>query len=89
MDTDYQDRTVLHLITKYGYEPLCRNAKIKILLDKLWVGAESYACDGQDTDFSLLTFLSNAPVKKLPMKPLELKTLTRNGYKPSYEQNKF
>lgn len=46
MDTDYQDRTVLHLITKYGYEPLCRDPKIKILLDELWVGKESYACDG-------------------------------------------
>ena len=37
----------------------------------------------------MLTFLSDAPVKKLPLKPLEIKVLTKNNYKPCYEQKKF
>ena len=83
------DRTVLHLITKYNFEPLCRDSKLKVYLDELWVGTDTYSCDGQETDFSLLSFLCSAPIKKLPGKSLELKTLTYNGYEWNYDNKKF
>ena len=36
------------------------------LLDSLWEGKYSYDCDGNITDYSLLTFLASDSVKKLP-----------------------
>ena len=69
-DVDYLDRTVLHLITKYEFQPLCSDAKLKVYLDELWMGKETYGCDGQDMDFSLLSYLYDAPIKKLPGKSL-------------------
>jgi len=46
MDTDFLDRTTLKLITDYEYEPLLKDDKVSALLDELWVGKESYECDG-------------------------------------------
>lgn len=66
MDTDFKNRTVLHLITYEGYARLMSNDKIAALLDELWVGESTYACDGRISDFSMLTFLAGAPIKKLP-----------------------
>lgn len=66
MDEDFKNRTVLHLITKYGYAPLMSDNKVAALLDELWVGKLSYECDGRDEHFSKLTFLASAPVRKLP-----------------------
>jgi hypothetical protein len=45
-DVDYLDRTVLHLITKYKFGPLCKDPKLKVYLDELWMGKETYGCDG-------------------------------------------
>ena len=59
-ETDFLDRTVLKLITHYEYEPLMRDHKISDLLDLLWVGKNSYDCDGRVTNFSLLSYLSIA-----------------------------
>ena len=66
MDNDFKERTVLHLITYNGYAPLMADDKIAALLDELWVGKLTYDCDGKIEDFSLLSFLASAPVKKLP-----------------------
>jgi hypothetical protein len=71
MDADFLDRTVLKLITDFGYEPLLKDVKVSALLDELWVGKNSYECDGRVTDFSMLTFLASAPIKKLPGKKIE------------------
>jgi len=56
LDTDFKDRTVLNLITSNGFEPLFTDPKIDILLDEIWVGENSYQCDGRLHDFSILTF---------------------------------
>jgi len=72
MDTDYLDRTVLKLITDYEYEPLLRDDKISDFLDSLWVGNDTYKCDGRVTDFSMLSFLLTSSIKNLPGKKLTL-----------------
>ena len=57
METDFLDRSVLKLITHFQYEPLMKDHKISDLLDLLWVGKNSYDCDGRETNFSLLSYL--------------------------------
>lgn len=83
MDNDFLDRTTLKLITDFEYEPLLKDVKVSGLLDELWVGKNSYECDGRVTDFSMLTFLSSAPIKKLPGKKIEPKALLSNNFKAS------
>ena len=68
LDIDFKDRTVIKIITTNGYADLMQSEKISILLEEIWVGKPTYECDGKLSDFSLLTFLSDAPVKKLPGK---------------------
>jgi hypothetical protein len=70
MDTDFLDRTVLNMITNYEYEPLLKDDKVSAVLDELWVGKDSYECDGRDTDFSMLSFLASAKIKSLPGKKI-------------------
>jgi hypothetical protein len=66
MDVDFLDRTVLKLITSNGLEALLRDEKVFALIDELWVGKATNECDGRVTDFSLLSYMSSAPIKKLP-----------------------
>jgi len=66
-----------------------RDVKVSALLDELWVGKNSYECDGRITDYSLLTFLVSAPIKKLPGKELELKSLLSNNFKVSINEENF
>jgi len=49
---------------------LLRDDKVSALLDELWVGKDSYECDGRDTDFSMLSFLASAKIKSLPGKKI-------------------
>jgi hypothetical protein len=62
MDTDYLDRTVYKLITDYEFEPLLRHDKIEAHLDMLWVGKDSYECDGRETDFSIISHLASTKI---------------------------
>lgn len=66
MEIDFLDRTVLKIITDEGYSQLLSAPKCSALLSELWVGKSSYACDGRSTDFSMLSYLYGAPIKKLP-----------------------
>ena len=65
MDQDFKDRTVLHLITYNGYEQLMRDPKVTVLLDNLWAGEAAIQCDGNTSDFSLLTYMVQTPLKRL------------------------
>ena len=54
-------------VVTYNYMPeLIEDDKIGALLDELWVGKLSYECDGRTDCYSMLKFLSKAPVRKLP-----------------------
>lgn len=66
MDVDFLDRTVLKLITSNDLEALLRDEKVFALIDELWVGKATNQCDGRITDFSILSYMSNSPIKKLP-----------------------
>jgi hypothetical protein len=81
MDIDFKNRTVLNLICYNGYAPLMADDKIAALLDELWVGKLTYECDGKTEDFSMLSFLARAPLKKLPGQEIQNKQLLSNNFK--------
>lgn len=89
MDTDFLDRTVLNLITTFEYEPLLRHDKVSALLDELWVGRDTYECDGRDTDFSMLSFLASSQIKVLKGKKMQLEDLVGNNFKVFIEEENF
>jgi hypothetical protein len=66
METDFKNRTVLHIITTFGYEPLMRDEKVSVLLDELWEGKLTYECDGAISYYSKLTYILNNQITKLP-----------------------
>lgn len=71
MDTDFEDRTVLRLITDNKYTNMMSDFKISALLDQLWKGKGSANCNGKVTDFSLLAYLSGTTVRRLPGQDIE------------------
>ena len=65
MDQDFKDRTVLHLISYNNFSELMSDPKVTVLLDNLWQGKLAAKCDGRVSDYSMLTFMANDPVRKL------------------------
>jgi hypothetical protein len=57
LDTDFRDRTLLKLVTYNKYEDIFGSYKVNRLLDEIWVGKNTFDCDGTLEDFSILTFL--------------------------------
>lgn len=75
MDIDFRDRTVLNIITNNGFVPLIADSKVNILLEEIWVGKNTYECDGELLDFSHMYYLLTSNFKKLPgrsVSPMEL-----------------
>ena len=89
LDIDFKDRMVFKIITSNGYVPLMQNEKVSILLEEVWVGKNTYECDGKIIDFSLLTFLLSAPIKKLPGKAITPLELISNNFVVSINEEKF
>lgn len=89
LDIDFKDRTVLKIITLNGFAPLMQNTKVNILLDEIWVGKNTYECDGRITDFSMLTFLASAPIKRLKGKKISPLEHLNNNFKVSINEEKF
>lgn len=54
----------------------------------MWAG-DGYLCNGTAADFSLLTYLSDANIRKLPNKALENDALMQNNFAPSYTETDF
>lgn len=66
MQSDFNDRTVLKLITELALEPLMLGDSVAKLLEQLWVGKLSDECDGKISDFSKLYYLGDMVISKLP-----------------------
>jgi len=89
LDVDFRDRTVLKIITMNDFALLMGDEKVAILLDEIWVGKNTYECDGRVSEFSMLTYLAKAPIKKLPGKKISLSQLLSNNFKVSIDEEKF
>lgn len=89
MDTDFKERTVLHLITTMGYVPLLSDEKTSVLLEELWEGKATYECDGKTSYHSKLTFLASNSIANLPGKPVTFKQLLGNSFERKIQQEAF
>ena len=89
MDVDFHDRTMLKVITDKKFAGLFASEKVHVLLDEIWEGEETYDCDGRITDFSLLTFLASAPIKRLPGKQIKVSELLSNNFTANVSTEKF
>lgn len=89
LDIDFKDRTVLKIITSNSYIPLMQNEKVSIILGEVWVGKPSFECDGKMEDFSLLTFMLNNHLKRLPGKNISIKELISSNFRPDINDKKF
>jgi hypothetical protein len=75
MQPDFNDRTVLKLITELKLEPLMLGDSVAKLLEQLWVGKLSDECDGKISDFSKLNFLGDMLISKLPGQDIDIYAL--------------
>jgi len=63
-----------------------KDDKVSDLLDLLWVGKNTYDCDGRMTDFSLLSYLSIAQVRKLHGQKIETNALLGINFRDTIEE---
>ena len=89
MDLDFRDRTVLKNITIYNFSRLLHTFKVNILLEDLWEGVHTRECDGTLSDFSMLTYLGSAEVRKLPGKHIKISELFTNNFVVNIKEEKF
>jgi hypothetical protein len=89
LDVDFKDRTLLKIITVNSFGELFRTYKVNILLEEIWQGKNTYECDGNLTDYSIINFLLLTPIKRLPGKKLTPKELLTNNFKVSIENQKY
>ena len=89
MDTDFKNRTVLHLITYNNFAPLMSDSKVAALLDELWVGKLSYECDGKTENFSKLKYMATSNLRRLPSMPIKISQVLGDEFKPDITEPNF
>ena len=57
LEEDYQERNLIHIVTKYEMKELFLAKKIEYLITTIWFGDEFNKCNGSWSDFSYLTRL--------------------------------
>lgn len=80
LDTDFKNRTLLKIITFNKFELLFENYKVAVILEEIWQGKSTFECDGEIKDFSLLTHLVSAPIKRLKNQKIVMRDLLFNGF---------
>lgn len=80
LDIDFRNRTLMKTITIHNFEKLLKNYKVNMLLEECWEGTHSRECDGSLKDFSLMTHLASAPVRKLPGKFIRVTDLIHYNF---------
>jgi hypothetical protein len=89
MDLDFQERTLLKIISDNSFSPLFASYKVNILLEEIWVGKKSYECDGDLDDFSIIRYLAGSSVKKIPGKKMTAKELVSNNFVVNMHDQKY
>jgi len=62
---------------------------VNVLLEEIWQGKLTFECDGRFQDFSQLTYLASAPIKKLPGREVKAQQLVSNNFIVNVEDSKY
>lgn len=65
LDKDFQDRTVLKIITDNQIMTFIVISKLHFLIDKIWSGKDSDLIDGKTLHFSKTEYLLNHEIKRI------------------------
>lgn len=76
-------------ITLNDFGVLLHNFKVNILLEEIWEGTNSRECDGTISSFSIMHYLANQTVRKLPGKFIKVSDLITNKFKPRISDEKY
>ncbi len=87
LDTDFKDRTLLKIITMNKFEELFQNYKVGVILEEIWQGKNTFECDGEIADLSLMTHLLKAPIRRLKNTRVNFKDLIFVGFNYSHFRN--
>ena len=63
--------------------------KVTVLLDNLWQGKLASKCDGRVSDYSMLTFMANDPVRKLVGQRISFLDLLGTKFKPNVHSESY
>ncbi|CAI2360713.1 unnamed protein product [Moneuplotes crassus] len=89
MATNFKGQTLLRIIVNLDLEPFVQSQKVEELIETLWTGKETYECDGTDSYFSKLTYISTSSLRFLPGKDFTLKELVDQDFEYQYNDEKF
>ena len=80
LETDFRDRTVMKNITIFNFSKLLHSNKVNIVLEDLWEGIHTRECDGNFGDFSMLSYVKNSSVRRLPGGQVKASELITNNF---------
>jgi hypothetical protein len=80
LDSDFKERTLLKIITQNKFQELFTNYKVGVILEEIWQGKNTFECDGEIRDLSLLTHIMSVPIKRLKNVRVNFSQLIFNGF---------
>jgi len=89
MDLDFRNRTVLKIASDNEFAPLMASDKVSVLLEEIWVGKNTYECDGNIADFSIINYLANSKIQKVKGKKMSVGELVNRNFKVSIDDQKY
>jgi hypothetical protein len=80
LDSDFKERTLLKIITQNKFEELFSNYKVGVILEEIWQGKNTFECDGEISDLSLLTHIMKTPIKRLKNVRIRMSEMIFSGF---------
>ena len=78
---------MIKIITLNGYELLLSSYKVAILLEEIWVGKNTFDCNGGIKNFSMLSYLLWAPIRKIKGRTGKIFEIITFNYNLNIDQN--
>jgi hypothetical protein len=89
LDVDFKDRTILKIVTLNDFQPIFSSYKVNVLLQEIWEGKNTYECDGQLSNFSLVNHLATYKMEKIKGKKYGFKEIVTQNFSMGMEDQKF
>lgn len=89
LDKDYKDRTLLKIVTFYGFNLFLRSQSTTTLLDSVWHGTSTTEWEGRLDDFWTMAFLIKSNANYIKGRKIGIKQLFTNEFKVWIDELKF